>query len=217
MAIRGGPDISENGLVLYLDAGNIKSYPGSGTTWRDLSGTGISGSLINGPVFIGDNGGSIVFDGVNDYVAIPSFTFSSDFSVSFWEYITAVTIDNKQAVIGNASTGDDINHYLGKIRMYNSAVSPFGEDAIISPTTTLSNTWYNYTFTRSGTAYSIYLNGTLNTTATYQVFSWDVSAIGSGNAGKFTGRIPIVMFYNRALTAEEVRQNFNATRSRFWI
>lgn len=58
-----------NGLVLCLDAGNTKSYPGSGTTWTDLSGRGNTGTLTNGPTYSSANGGSIVFDGTNDYVS----------------------------------------------------------------------------------------------------------------------------------------------------
>jgi hypothetical protein len=63
-----GPNIVTDGLVLYLDAANQKSYPGTGTTWNDLSGNGNNGTLVNGPTFNSDNNGSIVFDGVDDYV-----------------------------------------------------------------------------------------------------------------------------------------------------
>ena len=59
-----------NGLVLALDAANTKSYPGSGTTWTDLSGRGNTGTLTNGPTYSSANGGSIVFDGTNDYVVV---------------------------------------------------------------------------------------------------------------------------------------------------
>ena len=66
MAFIHSPKISTDGLVLALDTANRKSYPGSGTVWNDLSGNGNNGSLINGPTFNGANGGSIVFDGVDD-------------------------------------------------------------------------------------------------------------------------------------------------------
>ena len=67
-AAASGPNIVEDGLVLALDAGNTKSYPGSGTTWTDLSGKGNNGTLTNGPTFDSGNGGAIFFDGGNDYV-----------------------------------------------------------------------------------------------------------------------------------------------------
>ena len=67
--------IVTNGLVLSLDAADRNSYPGTGTTWRDMSGNGNNGTLTDGPTFNSNNGGSIVFDGTNDYVALtPSFT-----------------------------------------------------------------------------------------------------------------------------------------------
>ena len=68
MGVFAGPDVSESGLVLALDAGNLKSYPGSGTTWTDLSGRGNTGTLVNGVGYNGSNLGSLVFDGVDDYV-----------------------------------------------------------------------------------------------------------------------------------------------------
>ena len=67
MASLGGPNIITNGLVLALDAANTKSYVSGSTVWRDLSGNNNSGSLTNGPTFNSANGGSIVFDGVDDY------------------------------------------------------------------------------------------------------------------------------------------------------
>ena len=75
MAIFGGPNVIDNGLVLSLDAGNVKSYPGSGTIWYDKSGNNNNGTLTNGPTF---SGGSIVFDGVDDYV---DTTFKASISI----------------------------------------------------------------------------------------------------------------------------------------
>jgi hypothetical protein len=67
MAGSSGPDLVQNGLVLALDAADKNSYRGTGTTWSDLSGNNNTGTLTNGPTFNGGNGGSIVFDGVDDY------------------------------------------------------------------------------------------------------------------------------------------------------
>ena len=69
MGAAAGPDIIEDGLILCLDAGNRQSYAGSGTVWRDLVGSN-NGTLTNSPTFNSANAGSIVFDGVNDYVSI---------------------------------------------------------------------------------------------------------------------------------------------------
>ena len=71
MGLAHSPKIVTNGLVLCLDAGNTKSYPGSGTAWTDLSGRGNNGTLTNGPTYSSTNGGSVVFDAVDDYVTVP--------------------------------------------------------------------------------------------------------------------------------------------------
>jgi len=70
MGVHNGAIIPQNGLQLLLDAANTKSYPGSGTTWTDLSGNGNTGTLTNSPTFTTDNGGAIRFDGTNDYVVV---------------------------------------------------------------------------------------------------------------------------------------------------
>ena len=88
MGAAAGPNVVEDGLVLALDAGNTKSYPGSGTTWTDLSGKDNNGTLTDGPTFNSANGGSIVFDGTNDQINCGSsddFAFGTgDFTIEFW-------------------------------------------------------------------------------------------------------------------------------------
>jgi hypothetical protein len=85
-----GPNIITDGLVLALDAGSKKSYSGSGTTWKDLSGNGNNGTLVNGPTFDSGNGGSIVFDGFNDLTTVVGAgktNYSQSFSMGTWFYI----------------------------------------------------------------------------------------------------------------------------------
>jgi hypothetical protein len=214
MAFSYSPKIIVDGLVLYLDAANSFSYVSGSLNWNDLSRSQISGSLQNSPGYNSGNGGSIVFDGSNDYVSIPSFSFTSDFTVVFFERITGGVISNNQAVIGNVGNGDDINHYNGYIRIYNRDLDA---DAVVATSPTVLNTWYNWAFTRSGTTYRIYKNGILDATSTYLAFSWDISAIGSGNVGYFQGNIPLIQIYNRALSASEILQNYNAQKSRFGL
>jgi hypothetical protein len=97
MGLHRGPTVVTNGLVLYLDAANPKSYPKSGTMWNDLSGNNNNGTLINGPTFDSGNGGSIQFDGVNDRWisnnSIPSinFQFNGEFTINTWCYINENT------------------------------------------------------------------------------------------------------------------------------
>ena len=85
MATDYNPSIVTDGLVLCVDAANTKSYPGSGTTWTDISSKGNNGTLTNGPTFSSGNGGAIVFDGTNDYVDFGSQVANlSTSTISFW-------------------------------------------------------------------------------------------------------------------------------------
>jgi hypothetical protein len=106
MAIRGGPDIIEDGLVLALDAANKKSYPGSGTTWNDLSGNGNNGTLTNGPTFDGGNVGSIVFDGVDDVITLTSVDLPVPWSQSivYKNLESTSTSLFRASVLGSSST-----------------------------------------------------------------------------------------------------------------
>jgi hypothetical protein len=87
MGIFRGPNIVRSGLALALDAADKNSYRGTGTTWKDLSGNAYNGTLTNGPTFSNINGGTIVFDGTNDYVSIPSnsnFNNGNNITVEAW-------------------------------------------------------------------------------------------------------------------------------------
>ena len=93
MAFNYSPKISTDGLVLCLDAANTKSYSGSGTVWSDLSRGGNNGTLTNGPTFNSGNGGSIVFDGVNDYVdcGVSNISLPINITLISWIYQSTTT------------------------------------------------------------------------------------------------------------------------------
>jgi len=117
MGVYTRPSIVTNGLVLNLDAANIKSYPGSGTTWSDLSGNRNTGTLVNGPVFNRDGGGSVVFDGTNDYVNIPStslFNFASNnFTIDAWcFYDSSTSTDDIYRYLFNFQTATSTSYLL---------------------------------------------------------------------------------------------------------
>ena len=106
------PKIITNGLVLYLDAGNSLSYPGSGTIWTDLSRSQVSGSLLNGPTYNSANNGSIVFDGSNDYVDCgnnSSLNAPDEITLSAWINGT-YNAPGEYAVIGK---GGVAGHHFG--------------------------------------------------------------------------------------------------------
>jgi len=214
MASLGGPNIITNGLVLALDAANTKSYPGSGTTWRDLSGNNNSGSLVNGPTFNNANGGSIVFDGVDDYVTLgnPSLLDILNFTICAWA--KSNTFTNYQNIIfkGNTSTGQ-----------YGIALNSIG-DWTIQPNVSFTgdiitlNTWNFFVGTYNGTQITAYRNGMQKQQYNIAQSNYgNIVTIGADTANNrfFNGNIPSVQIYNRALSASEVLQNYNAQKSRF--
>ena len=155
MAFGNGPRIVTNGLVLSLDAADRNSYPGSGTTWRDMSGNGNNGTLTNGPTFSSANGGSIVFDGTNDYATtnyIPLFV--NDFCISFW--VKFNTYQTYQNPVSSANDGNAVQGFwieFGTARgftLYNNTSLAL-EDNVISLTSLSTNIWYNVCVNRLGT------------------------------------------------------------------
>ena len=123
MSTIGGPDIITNGLVLYLDAANKKSYPGTGTTWTDLSGNGYNATLTNGPTFDSANGGSIVFDGANDYAEIANNSGYACTSGSIEYWVNA--IDQRGFILyGGTSTSQ--NFYI----LHGNSTGAFANESI---------------------------------------------------------------------------------------
>jgi formylglycine-generating enzyme required for sulfatase activity len=210
--------IVTDGLVLWLDAGITSSYPTSGTSWTDLSGNRNNGTLTNGPTFNSANGGSIVFDGVNDYVSntMPN-PGSVPITFDFW------LNSNTSTPIGLFDTAPSSmnvlrNYGAGNIEWWNSDPTvSLGVSAL-----TWTNITIEYSFTTNRTM-KYYRNGNLITTATGSAsssFAWTSLIFGNingGNDGWYSGKISTIKIYNRALSAAEVLQNFNALKTRFGL
>jgi len=224
--ISTGNQIIRDGLVLWLDASN---YPGSGTTWTDISGRNNNGTLTNGPTYSSNNSGSFVFDGVNDYVAssIAASVWQSNFTASFWVNFARLNTtgdspaDNTILQHGSPSTNSGLHLTQRNTRIW------FGSYANdLSGTQTLTtNIWYHVTYSVNNTTFfkQIYLNGILDASGT-----GSGAYIGAGtntriggvvlNFGSyFSGRISNTSIYNRVLSATEISQNFNALRGRYGI
>lgn len=226
MGIYAGPEIAENGLVLALDAGNTRSYPGSGTIWTDLGSNVNSGTLINGPTYNSSNGGSIVFNGTNYISSFPtqiSATGSRTVSCFFRTNIT--TRNGLCGTRGNAvATGWVLTvnrNVSGNLTYFHTSGSEVEVAAGIS-----INTWYNacVTYDVATATTTLYLNGaqignpvTSFSTMTPSVFNGAIGAEDGQFNNKFNGDITQVQIYNRALTAAEIKQNFTALRGRFGI
>ena len=227
MALGHGPRVVTDGLVLALDAADVSSYPGSGTTWTDLSGNGNNGSLVNGVGFDGDNGGSIVFDGTNDYIDLPSsFAFgTSTFSIECWVKADTLSgIDaiyysqssNSSGFYGVGHNSNDNGFFLADYNGSTRVSTVFGSNAVV-------DTWYHLVFLKNASnQYVVYRNtvaSTTNNISTLSLTSAD-PRIGYNPASAaeiWDGNISNFKIYNRALTAAEIQQNFNATRGRFGI
>jgi hypothetical protein len=234
MSAFGGPNIIEDGLVLYLDAGNRKSYPGSGTTWFDKSGRGNNGTLINGPTFDTGSLGSVVFDGTNDYVNCgnnSSISFGQ--STSFTIEITFNTPNYAQTlgtlIARRSSDGSTFTDYMA---FYENSLFTFGIGAANSPNSWTSVSDFNvnnqimvFTGVVSSTGAQsgqkiMYKNGVELSNLTYSVktiSTTNPTYIGkyNGDGAYFDGNIFNTRIYNRALTPQEILQNYNATKGRF--
>jgi len=244
MAIFSGPEISNDGLVLHLDAANPRSYPGTGTTWTDLSGNSRNFTLINGPTFNSTNQGSIDQDGTNDYISRSynsdlAFNGNTDFSIG-------LIIKNK-SLIANASNypyiiscGNQDGGYGGYYwALYNDNGNgrPFGSiDVGRANTSTRWGVGYNYLSTAdalaidnwvytysSTTGSSLYRNDKLITSSlqTGSIVRGSTLPLTIGMRPAFNSvtncSIYNVKIYNRVLSAVEIQQNFEATRGRYGI
>lgn len=224
MAGNVAPNTVTDGLVLYLDAANTKSYVSGSTTWTDLVGTN-NGTLTNGPIFNSGNGGSIVFDGSNDFIKPPNSTTLqlTNFTLSSW---IKVNIINANQFIIDTST-DNANglgysyriNSVNKVRFWS-----YNANGLLDSNSSITNgVWYNIVSTYNNTSklQTIYINGFLDNSNTYSqtfVVSNVVNLQIAGSqilGGYLNGNIAQTLIYNRALSATEVLQNYNATKGRY--
>lgn len=207
-----GAPVVDSSLKLWLDAAQTASYSGTGSTWTDLSGAGNNGTLVGSPIYTSSNGGGLIFD-TSKYVTLASaIALTGNFTISWWGYLTG-TISNNQGIIYSGVTGNDINYFQGFVRLY----SPTNGNQGISPTSTAANTWYNWSYVRSGTTLTLYLNGSSNTSGAVSVYTVNIAQLARGVAGSMTGTLPVIQVYDRALSADEISTNFNALRNRYGI
>jgi len=232
MATNYNPRTVTDGLVLALDAGNTKSYPGSGTAWTDLSGKGNNGTLQNGPTFDSGNLGSIVFDGSNDRVVIPNDTALDTQTPSVEVWVKVDTISQDAFLFEKG----DVNTQYALFIQNNFEVTPqiiwrvkaagFNDIKVTAATYIDTSRYAQVVGTYTSGSRKLYINGSLvasdSTTGTIPSNSggMSVAAYGGfdGPYGYYLdGEISIVRVYNRVLTASEITQNFNALKGRYGI
>jgi hypothetical protein len=222
-------NIVTDGLVLNLDAGFVGSYPTINTTWYDISGNNTTGSLVNGPTYTSSYSGSIVFDGVDDGISIPnsntlgkSLSYTTCAWVKYnnsgytsWMMLTdsvdygsgggyMMWLNDSTPSIGKLLCSYDGNWQYGTVRIF-------------------PNTWTYVTITKDSNVVSFYVNGVFDVTRNYS-FNNNLSitevniAYSSRNTGyRLNGNVGISQIYNRALSATEVSQNYNAQKGRFGL
>ncbi len=223
LIVESSASVVTTGLQLYLDAGNASSYPGSGTTWTDLSGNSRTGTLTNGPTYSGTNGGSIVFDGTNDFVQC-----TGSLTVTAATFVTWIRRNGNQGQYdgilfsrGTNTTGMNFqtSNQLGY--HWNDAGNTYNWQ---SGLTIPDATWCMIAVSVTSTAATAYLCQTGGTTTATNTVNHSSSLlndikIAQDDAGGrfFNGNIAIALLYNIALSAGQVSTNFEADRGRFGV
>ena len=222
MALHHSPRIVTDGLILALDAADTNSYTGVGTTWTNLLQTGVNGTLTNGPTFTSENGGGIVFDGADDYVILRPPTTYSEYTIHFFcKWISSVGI-------GERLFGCDA---FGTYTIFNPSNVGFHYNPLggVPASVTLASgvnigfgTWCQIAVTVStiSSKVDIYINGIARN-------SWNTLPAANLSSNIFIGKQNTLygancqfanfQLYNRAITANEVTQNFNAHKNRFGL
>ena len=216
-----GDNIVTNGLVAYLDGARYSS----GTTWVDMSGLGNDVALTNGPTYTSANGGAIVFDGTNDYAVSGTFTQHQTTTITLSAWVYPTVISGNSYVIG---VGGGTNGTARAIRVNGGQFGApgYGNNGTHDFNTTgayaVANAWQHVCCVWNGTTATFYLNGNITATTTLSGLitptgsAYYISSEPWSNPGSvWNGKIACASIHTRALTPDEVKQNYNAQSYRF--
>lgn len=233
MSSESGPKFVTDGLVLCFDAANPRSYISGATVWNDLTYNASGGTLTNGPTFSSSNGGSIVFDGVDDYVNLGNSSIITTFTqltINCWVRLTSLpTSSNQGRVIIRGDDSYRLYWYFdssvgNKLYFYSVDIGESTLSTSVSyPTSNFStNTWYNINATYDGSSTNLFVNGVLVANSTGKsgtITGTNDMNLGRSNGNEYflQGNMSLMQLYNRALSASEILQNYNATKSRFGL
>lgn len=221
MAGTVAPNIVTDGLVFYVDAANTKSYVSGSTTWADIV-AGNNVTLINGPIFTSANSGGIIYDGTNDYSAAgtsETFNITGNLTVCAWVRPTGSFSTQGNIVSKNGNAG-----YRMRFQSNGTFWIYANGNTITSPLSYSLNNWYHTTAAFTSSGLRMYINGNLlNSNSTpfnpsYSIPSnFYIGAVNATGGELFRGTVSMVNLYNRALNINEVRQNYNSTKTRFGL
>lgn len=241
MALNSNLRTVTDGLVLYLDAANTKSYVSGSTTWRDMSVLSDNSTLTNGPTFSNANGGSIVFDGVDDYSGFGAGRLTSGaVSMFFWingnyqNYylsvferspatgvgLSTVIPSNGWVYVGFLSTSGTNNFCInGNIYSGDIGASYAYDVPTIKPIFWMSSFSYFASNSNPCLSFQLQLSPGVSTGFTWADYLYKAIGITAtgGNRRYFSGSIGLAQIYNRVLSASEVLQNYNATKGRYGL
>ena len=230
MACVSGPEIVNNGLVLYLDAANPRSYPGTGTVWNDMSGSGNNATLVNGVGYSTANNGGMVLDGTNDRGTFTTpITANSQQTYEVWVKAlpAAGAAEGFGYILQNSSAQQLQNTYMGigYTGTEKEIFAVFGTDWSNMRTGVIgdANTVRQIVVTWNGTTQIAYVDGVQKVsqprTTAPSNFSTTTSFGDTKNATyrPIIGNVYNIKVYNKSLSATEIEQNFNAHRGRFGI
>jgi len=231
MGIRRGPNIVRDGLVFAVDAANPTSYPGSGTIWKDQTVNQNNGTLTNGPTFDSGNGGSINFDGSSDYAEVMQDGKGSVFETQTYTIESWIKLDNtngNEVIFSYDFTAHAQPYYAAHLRTASNGRLFLGwnngsafKNIIAANGTMTAGAWLHVVGLYESGRQTLYVNGEIvkSGTSTHTITFYNQEVwIGKGNfGGEFGGNIASVKFYNRALSDDEVTQNYNALKGRFGL
>ena len=237
MSNQYGPKIVTSGLVLCLDGKSTASYPGSGSTWNDISSFGATCSLVNSPIYTSSDG-SFSFDGVDEYGSITNAqTRGNTVTHEIWVRPSSLTggEGGRSTLIRpiGANTLSDTYFAIMSNGSIESSLRNSTDNGYETYATAASlvviNRWHHIvqTISRSGASVRVYINGVLranNGISTHTVSytsSLQIAQQGTNTASAFArrlnGRIGIVRVYDTVLSAAQVLQNYNATKGRYGL
>ena len=211
MGIAYNTSLVTDGLIVYVDAANPRSYSGTGNTWYDLSGNNNHMTLVNGVAYSTNNGGIMQTDGTNDYIVL------SPFNQVTTNHTIMAAVRYSGATRGRIITSFSNNWLLGHWNNQNPVY--YAEGWMVGPGVASNTNWQITTGVEnySSDIWSMYINGSLSVSNSNGSQGPNGLCLGAwlGSGEYSTAEISFLMFYNRLLTADEIKQNYNAIKKRF--